>query len=303
MQNKTPENWKEILLKSGIPLESSIRNILEGMSFDGVLEYNFLRKNDKDIINNFSVDIHACKNIYANKISHKCFTLEYLIECKYCTPDSHWVFMPNANSYSVETPSLYIDHFDSEYCCNSSYLETIFNEYKITGKGFSLRNKNSDNTQIKEAYNQLSYAYIHRYIEKSSWDNYDVYFLIPIIVTTANLWRLKENITIGKIQHANKLEEVCENYNVLRFQSDSDRLMANYFREKYDELDKYTKAKIAQRFHKNYNETIEAFIDAESTFVPNTFLIMNYANFEKEFRKLDQSLSKLSIIEKRNNAK
>lgn len=136
MQNKTLENWKETLLKSGIPLESSIRNILKKMSFDNVLEYNFLRKNDKGIVNNFSVDIHARKHICIEEEIFQHLDLEYLIECKCCTPDSHWIFMPNANSFSTETPSICIDCFDNNYRLNSSYLETICDEFKITGKGF-----------------------------------------------------------------------------------------------------------------------------------------------------------------------
>lgn len=303
MPNKTLENWKEILLKSGIPLESSIRNILESMSFEDVLEYNFLRKNDKDIINNFSIDIHARKKLYIDKKACSGFCLEYLMECKYCTPDSHWIFMPSSNSYSLENPSLYVDAFDNKFKANLSYLESICNEYKVAGKGFSLRSKNSDSTQIKDAHNQLAYAYIHRYFEKLSWNNYSIYFIIPIIITTANLWRLKDGVKIEDIYDAHELEDVCEKYNVLRYQSDPDRLMINYFQDKYNSLENNIKSKLMQKFSRNYNGSMEDFISDESTFVPGTFFIINYDCFEKEFKNLDEKLSSLSLIKERNNAK
>ena len=303
MSNKTIENWKEVLLKSGIPLESSVRSILEGMSFEDILEYNFLRKNDNDIINNFSVDIHARKRIAIEKNFSKNFYLEYLLECKYCTPDSHWIFMPSSNSYTLENPSLYVDAFDNKLGVNLSYLESICNEYKVAGKGFSLRFKNSDSTQIKEAHNQLAYAYIHRYFEKLSWDSYNAYFLFPIIVTTANLWRLKDNVKVEDIYKANDLEDVCERYNVLRYQSDPDRLMINYFKDKYNSLDNNIKSKLTQKYCRNYNGSIEEFIDDESTFVPGTFFIMNYDSFEKEFKNFDGKLSTPLLIRERHNAK
>ena len=317
MSNENAKSWKDVLLKSGIPLESSVRTILQNLGIKDPLEYNFLRKNIDNSVNNFSIDILAKKHIPFKKDSQKDFSIEgikticledfenyeidYLIECKYCTPDTDWIFMPHTNSFPADNYSLCVDFFDLKREINNEYFEALYEDIPIVGKGTSLRSKGPDATQIKEAYNQLSYAYIYRLFDQYKLRfNPDTYFIIPIIVTTANLWRLNDDITIENIVESKSIEQVCTKYDVLMIQSDPDELMKKYFFERFNSLNEDMKKILEKSYYRKYRGNFEEELDAFATFTPNRFFVINYSAFEHEFKNIDNSISNPTILKKRS---
>lgn len=299
MQYNIPENWKETLLKSGLPLESSVRNIIKKLNIAEPLEYNFLRKNIEGNTNNFSIDILARKVVIQEKETFNGYEINYLIECKYCSKDSNWIFMPHPESYADCNFSLYIDFCDTKEEINDKYFDSLYDDIEIVGKGTSLRNKNSDPTQIKEAYNQLSYAYLYRLIDKLRWGNTNTYFMVPIIVTTANLLRLKEEITVEEIEKAKDIEDICTKHDILFMHSDPDELMKKYFFEQFDTIDETIKRKLEREYYKKYAGDFHEEIDSLCTFAAGRFFIINYYAFEKELKKIDDGLSNPIILKKR----
>ena len=297
------DNWKKILLKSGIPLEASVRNIIKELKIGEPLEYNFLRKNVDGLLNNFSIDMKVDKNIKLEVPNRYSYNIEYLIECKYCTPETNWIFMSHSNAFTDEITSLCVDLGDNIYQVNDDYYYKVIKNIPIVGKGVSLKDKNPDSTQIREAYNQLSFAYISRYFENLMWRDPDIYFMVPIVVTTANLWRLKENISIEEVEQSKNIEDICDLCNILRLQSDPNRLMRNYFMDKYANLDKHIKVRMQEHYYEKFKWNFEEELDAQAMFYPNTFFIINYNSLKKELKKLNKQLSNPKIIEVRENAK
>jgi hypothetical protein len=52
-------NWKDALLGSGVPLEYSVRSILEKLGISDTREYKYLRPNEDGVETEFSIDLQA----------------------------------------------------------------------------------------------------------------------------------------------------------------------------------------------------------------------------------------------------
>ncbi len=91
-------------------------------------------------------------------------------------------------------------------------------------KGIELTTSGQNPKTITQAVNQLSYAMVemindsmlHQYEKLLSTSDF-IFYNVPIIVTTANLYRLRENITIDKIKSSDEISELAtkEDYLVL----------------------------------------------------------------------------------------
>ncbi len=288
---------KDKLLKSGLPLEASVRKIIQELKFKEPYEYNFLRKNIDGITNNFSVDFLASKSISIENNNN--YFIHYLIECKYCSPETKWIFTPN-NYEILDKSSLIMDTYDSKNRLNIEYWDEFY-KYPLVNKGTVLNSKNANQTQIKDAFHQLGYAYISNLFEYLNWDNNNTIFIIPIVVTTAELWRINDNATIENIEKCKNIEDICSMSNILLYQSYPDNLMKRYYLEKYNNLDPKIKHKVILNHARNYSgETIEEYIDAASEYDPNTFFVINYQSFKSEFTRIDKYFSDKAILEKRH---
>ena len=299
MENNDFKNWKEIFLKSGLPLENSVKNILLDLGMRFVDEYNFLRKNIDGNINNFSVDFSFGKRVnlpYETKEKGKdYFYVCYFVECKYCTPNTNWVFMPYQRG-DVDGYSIAIDAYCKKYCLNEEYFEEIFN-YKNVSKGVSLRTKCADFTQIKEAYHQLAYAYINYLFDSLNYKKDSIEFIIPIIVTTANLWVIKDNCNLENIEYAKDFNEICTQHDVVQYFQRPDELMKNFYMNKFYSLDDELRQDLCAMMMHNYSGMNPLVgIDAESCYSPDVFFVINYKAFKKIFKQIDDFLINSDIV-------
>ena len=88
MENeKKKKDWKDLLLRSGLPLEHDVADLLEKHKIYSYGEYSYSRINENGQQLEHSVDIDA-------EIRLAGAPLYFLIECKYRDPQKMWFFYP-----------------------------------------------------------------------------------------------------------------------------------------------------------------------------------------------------------------
>lgn len=291
MSNKS---WKNFLLSSSIPLEHSVKEILNKYEISS-REYNYLRENESGITTNFSVDLSAFCRCEKYK---KTYDVDYLIECKYRHTGTQWIFMPDKITFTELTSFIC-----NEFCNNFEIAEYLFQEYfsnyPLVDKGIEILPNNFNPKSIKQSIQQLSYAYVNK--KNDNFDilyNYrDLFLIIPIIVTTAELWKIKDNITLEDFQKNNDITEIAEQKDLLIIQNQPDNLLEKYSLDKFSSLPDYTKIKLSKLLNRKYKDaSIEEEFEAISSLYPDNYIVINYNSFEREFIKLHEFLKQGSFL-------
>jgi hypothetical protein len=290
------KSWKDALLSSGIPLEQAIHQKVKSLGIDLVKEYSYQRKTEEGKLEDFSVDCY-----FQHFIDDLC--LEYFVEAKYAYDNKIWIFKPQKFSerFSEDLVSqdLYITLMNKSNVTYSPLkfvdkaLETISSHLCDNGIVIEKDKKSHDRHEIKRGIEQLRYALIHRTVELlkdsifGSVNQNNVIILIPIIVTTAKIWRLKEigDGIISSIKESEELSEIAEekDYIVLFnppnnenssyslslfetiFKNEQDRSFIDLLKNIFPRLDGYLYNFII-RFHEEK---------------PNYFIVVNYDYFSE----------------------
>lgn len=216
------KNWKEQLLKSGIPLENQVANILDELGFQVWGEYPYIRISESGNAIECSVDLHVSTQI-RNKQLKEWGALDLLIECKYNHQDIKWVFMPTPKKSMVVTGVINVQ---AALCTNRiSNIHPLFDfdkDLPYCVKGVLLHSRGFDPKTIQHGLNQIKYA-IPRLLETSiiiqitarQEEELNIHFLCPILVTTASLHVLKHQIDIDSIEHSSKFENISNTVDAL----------------------------------------------------------------------------------------
>lgn len=208
---KNEKSWKDFLLSSGIPLEYSIAKILKQRKFLISPEYNYARKNENGELINFSVDL--CASELQRKSNSPWYNLNLLIECKYRHPQTKWIFTPDRQLSGLSC-SFIEDTFNNKYELDYTYADNFFDSYCQVYKGIEILDDKFNPKSITQALHQLAYAYVNLLInnyeeEQGSFLGGLIYSSIPLIVTTSELWMLKNNISIEDIQKSTSIQDVA----------------------------------------------------------------------------------------------
>ena len=232
---------KDTILKTGIPLEISVVNKILKYDLDELGEVEYEREGKI-----FSTDIHTEKQF---KISKNMYILfNFVIECKYKTKNHNWFFMqfPRGNNYSMRSDARN-EVFDvlfrailKKIGCKFDNIKKIselrvrnFFDVKVADKAVEVINDKFDPNTIKKALHQAVFGsvVIHKdsmhYIleslplELDSQSIQDFYknkddvaplisVTLPIIVTTAKLYRLQEDISLEDIENEKDISNIFE---------------------------------------------------------------------------------------------
>ena len=293
--------WKDFLLKSGLPLEYEVKELLDKRKCISSFEYSYLRSDENKIVNEFSFDIDSAY------IKENHF-FKLMIECKYRDNSTNWLFLPgdvyHPNKFGEPTFLHPCDYFTEnlDFPRKNLKLQKIG---KSCLKGIEINSSGQNPKSITQAVNQLSYAMaemisdsmLHQYERLLSTSDF-IFYNVPIIVTTANLYRLKEDVTIEKIKLSNEILELAtkENYIILETKIGKD--LANHNRKIFSEfITKHGKTELESRlnsFHKDVNFVFEVI---SSKFSPKSVLIIQHTNdsdtFDKLFKLMDKIVRKV----------
>jgi hypothetical protein len=254
-----------------------------------------LRRDESEIVNEFSYDIDAS----FIKGGH---FFDLMIECKYRDQSTNWVFTPESyggiseiNSYSFINPN---DHFTQK----KKFFELDYEPLApLCGKGIEINSEGQNPKSISQAMNQLSYAMAEKIldgmehqIERLLGSSEIIFYHIPIIVTTANLFRLNENVTIEQIKQSNDLSDVSTEAECLILKSPIGKDLEKYNIEIfYRFIDKYSKDYLNKKL-KSFNEDIGFVLSViAKNYCPGAFAVIHFSKGNVGFKSLFEYLNEI----------
>ena len=303
MSKKT---WKNYLLSSGIPLEHSVTTILQKLGSTNPSEFIYERINEIGLHTQFSIDISA-----PFILSHRDIWLELLIECKFRHDSIKWIFMPEEYR-AIQGPDfqdvfIILDELADNHLIDREVLDNFSQQYKPCGKGIELLKNDFNPKSLNQAINQLKYALAEKVIDsmihqadKLLGDTSPIFVFIPIIVTTAELWRINSDISIDEINKADNPTDIATKEDILFAHKEPDNQLKRYtFERLINGFTEEQKSKINKIMEKSVWHGLKFYFDIFSSYHPSMFVVINYARFEKTISNLLSFFKTADIIKKK----
>jgi len=294
-------NWKNELLKSGLPFEYEVQEcfVERGCTVWG--EYTYLRE-DEEKIKEFSYDIDA--NYWKGG-----YGLDFMIECKYKIKPTKWFFLPHRYKYQDELDKNNffhpLDHFSNySFIFNKVPYSDIFENClgPFCLKGIEVFENQYLEKNIRKSICQLAYSFVDRVIEcfdnqlnVSTFKN-SIFLNVPIIVTNADLYLINEEVTTKQIEVAKSIEEISTKRNFLLF-----------FNKIGSHLKEYNEAKLLQYFESIDRKVVSERLDTftkdlghfinvlSSHYCPQVILFMQHTEDRENYDTLFDYIN--SILE------
>lgn len=257
--------WKKGLLSSGFPLEFETAKILVKNRFAFSPDYCYQRI-EAGQTRDFSVDLYGNLLFPTSNPDKITASLELLIECKYRTPNKIWLFLPDVNIPDLPLGyGLTIKAIDDFSFCRVldtplyHFTENMPLCYK--GTEIDLSNSSAHDSEIRHGVSQLQYA-LPRLIKENivqqvSCHTEEVFpfFVLPILVTTAELRVLRKATILAKAEETDILDDITEKVSYLTlFNSFGEDFVAHAKRqfEELASIDNYDNvAEIEKRLRKS----------------------------------------------------
>ena len=252
-----------------------------------------------------------------------------MIECKYCHPGIKWLFAPHTK---LDTERLFegstvytLDKLCTRQIFDKRPIWNLAKKFPICFKGVELHQKDATSQNIERGRSQLRYGTPRLAIHLSETqmmhfhdEELHVEFICPMLVTTAELFVLKNGLGLNNFRNVNELPEVaCEvpaliltnPYSHL-FVDFADKMIKNLhskspaIRERIEQLDGILKKKTgANEDHPKAWASISFDFDIRE--ISQRILVVNYNSIEaihKLLRKTvvrsGKSLTQIGILEK-----
>jgi hypothetical protein len=310
MSKKT---WKDHLLSSGVPLEYSVIQIFEELGIRDPGEYSYERKTAEGLSQVFSVDVHATKVDTKRDLQIEC-----LVECKYRHDGTKWIFMPrDYGELFTRGPSFAHLFVTMDQCCvdrelDRSILEKFEDTYPVCARGIELLPDDANPKTIEQAVQQLRYAVVARAIDALDWqripwtddEKTPIYVIIPIIVTTAELWRLKVGMTVEDIRSAEEISTVADPHDVLVLHQKPDNLNQKDTRERFKEaISTQGQTDLTALFKQTRNYNFNMFVGSFARDTPSLFIVISYKRVKTAMKNLNSFFDSDRLLKKREKKK
>lgn len=220
------KKWKKGLLSSGFPLEFETAKVLVKSGFVVQPDYCYERI-EAGQTKDFSIDLKGDLYFPTSNPNRVTASLELLVECKYRAPNMTWVLLPDVNRPEHSVGEGYvirpIDRFS--FCKVSTNPIWEFEDnaplcYK--GTEIDLSDGNAYDAEIRRGISQLQYGLPRLISESISFqllgchpEDVTAFFVLPILVTTADLRVLKRGTTLGEVENTRILEEITRRVSFL----------------------------------------------------------------------------------------
>lgn len=212
------KKWGETFLKTGLPLEHLALTTLTGLGWSCEPKYEYQRFNRKRELTWFELDLIA----YAPRARRG--DLNLLIECRYHDEQRFWFFLPcttldHEAQYGALSAGSDLDA-DSNVLHYAPYVPLrgrsrhaliSLAPRAVWGTSVSRSGAREENA-IHEALEQLGYAFVPFCLEwLYSFCTYSPVAVVPAIVTTAKLFRLRAEVqNVTTIRNASGPEEIAD---------------------------------------------------------------------------------------------
>lgn len=283
------KKWKDYFLSSGLPLEYEVINYLNSKDCITYIEHSYLRNDENSIENSFSVDMDST---YINEESDIYFRM--LLECKYRNDNTKWLFIPG--DY-IEGESYHHSFLHpNDYFVAEKGFKDIFQNMSFFAplclKGVEISNDGKNTKTINQAISQLSYAMSGMIVSDmkhqiSGGHKNTLWFNIPIIATTANIYRMKNCITIKDIKSSESIEEVSTKENCIILKTTTDSGLEKYNMGIFSSfIDEFGEEELNASLINNEND-IRTILELKSSYsCPEAIIVMHYDNENPVFNKL-----------------
>lgn len=229
----TDGKWKDALLKSGLPLEYEVKTFLEEQKKCLIKwEQSYLKSDENGLAKEFSYDLNA-------SYIKMPYDVEFMVECKFRSEDAKWFFLPEQyggmdeiyqNSFMHA-----IDYFHKWTWAWNQYMPYCESLAPLCSKGIEIYgNGNKNNKSIPQAISQLSYG-LAKQITGTISDHIDeehgIHFreiFVPVVVTTAELFRFREDLGIEELKKASDPDTVATTHDILVVKRDADLSLYNH---------------------------------------------------------------------------
>lgn len=300
------KQWKDYLLSSGTPLEYSVLRALADLGIIDPTEYRYERVNEHGVPMEFSIDV------WAQEVdTERNLWLEIFIECKYRHDSTRWVFTPV--DYSVfEQPSLRdafitIDELDPTRRFNSAAINRYSQNYPMCGKGVELLKSDANPKSIREAICQLQFGLVDQVVDaivhqadRLLGTPTPVFLLVPIVVTTAELWRLRSGTTIESIRESSSLEDVAERHDIVLVHDRPNNQLRRHSEHRLDTALKERHKQALERALQSRREgTAAHYVQRFAAAHPSVFVVIHYSRFRAAIERLLSFVKQSSILETR----
>lgn len=302
------KSWKEHFLSSGVPLEHSVSQIFEKLEAWDPGEFTYEREDETGTPRVFSVDIHSSHiDVKRN------FWLESLVECKYRHDGTKWLFTPR------EYNPLFGRDFDElfvvlDQCCgdrevNRVALGSFRSNYPLCTKGIEILPDNANPKTIEEAVQQLRYAVVAKsldalqhQIDELLGKPTPIFIIVPIIVTTSELWRLKPGVTVDDVRAADQIEEIADTHDLLVLLQEPDKLDRKSAEGAFQrELNASQRLKLDHLLRTTSKRGLDSFVQDFSSNKPSLFVIMRYDRFPSAITNLHKFFEQQRMVKARSS--
>lgn len=213
----TTRKWGETFLKTGLPLEHLVITTFTGLGWDCEPRYEYLRQNRKGNNVWFEIDMVASSPETAE-------ALNMLIECKYHDEQRYWFFLPcTTENHLAQYGALSaggdlesdaeVLHYAPYVPLRSKRRHSLISlaPKSVWGANISRAGTREENS-VKEALDQLGFAFVPFCLDRLySFCRFTPEAIIPTIVTTARLFRLRPDIrNITTIRNSREPGEIAE---------------------------------------------------------------------------------------------
>ncbi|MGA2526939.1 MAG: hypothetical protein ABSF79_10030 [Smithellaceae bacterium] len=215
------QKWGESFLKSGLPLEHLTLLALKSIEWECELHYEYLRPNRVGVPKWFEHDVIAYSPYIANSNTGD---MQLLMECKYHDDSRFWFFLPcetedHLSQYGALSSgeNLYVNsavlHSAPYQMLDQPNSETLLPLAPMCVWGVTV---SQDGTRqpnaIEEATKQLAYGFVPFCLESFyRFNRQRAVSVLPVIVTSANLFRLRPNIrSLEKIRSASVPADIAD---------------------------------------------------------------------------------------------
>jgi len=283
--------WKDYLLKSGIPLEYEVKKFLSKKMCISDFDHTYLRQDQLNHLTEFSYDIDS------SFIEPPHF-IEFMIECKYRHESTKWLFLPESYGGPDEIFYTSFMHANNHFCERGDYWlsDFPFQFAPLCSKGIEITTNGQNPKTITQATSQLAYAMAEKItlemyhqvdgILSSHFEN-TIFYNIPIIITTAELYRIKESSSIEVIKSSDSIEKIATKETSLIVKNNKSVHLKNYNYSIFqDFIKEFGRAKLEKHLN-SFNTDLDFVMSVISEhYCPSCFVIIHHSQENIAFEEL-----------------
>ena len=300
------KSWKDHLLSSGVPLEYSVARIFEQLEIWRPEEFRYERKDPDGVPRVFSVDVHS-----SHIDSKRHVWLETLVECKYRHDGTRWVFTPREYDpiFGEDLKDLFVtlDQYCLDRQLNRELIGGFRTNYPLCGKGIELLPDDANPKTIEQAVQQLRHAVVAKALDALVHQVDDLlgaptplFVIVPIIVTTAELWRLKPGTTVEDVRGADDIETIAERRDLVVLYNEPNHIDKRHSIERFDQaFDKTQIDKFDDSLKTTSHTTFRVFVEQFASSNPSLFVVIQYDRFQSAMVNLHRFFQQDAVVRQR----